>query len=113
MSAMATQHAEHYRLELLMAEEVREIDIVGIRLGDEPETKDEIVEFLYYEDGQELTVTKGELVARLRDGTKIYSKGPTGNRTPVSLVDPPGREAFLRTNRDRTAGNNLSELPHF
>lgn len=96
-----------------MADELREIDIVGIRMGDEPENKDEIVEFLYYEDGQELTVTKGELVARLREGTKIYSTSGNGHRTPVSLVDPPGREAFLRTNRDKTSGNNLSELPRF
>jgi hypothetical protein len=93
--------------------EVAEIDIVGIRMGDEPETKDEITDFLYYEDGQELQVSKGELVARLREGAKVYSMSAQGHRTPVILVDPPGREAFLRTKRDRHAGNNLSELPQF
>lgn len=95
------------------AVEVAEIDIVGIRMGEEPEDKDEIVEFLYYEDGQELHVSKGELVARLREGAKVYSTSRTGHRTPVILVEPLGREAFLRTKRDRYEGNNLGELPRF
>lgn len=93
--------------------EVQEIDIVGVRFGDEPETKGEIVEFLYYEDGQELHVSKGELVQRLRDGAKVYSTSRQGHRTPVILVAPLFKDAFLRTKKDRFEGNNLQELPRF